>query len=258
MTRRRLVQAVVAGVAAGLLAGVFGVGGGILMVPALVLVLKMDQRTAHGTSLAAVIPIAAASTLSYALAGEVDWAVALILAIGSTVGAVIGTQLLRVVPQRKLAFLFAMILLATAVRFVVAEGHGTSSGGHSFATQVGLVGAGLGAGILAGLLGVGGGSVLVPVMVVGAGMATVLAKGTSLAVIILTALVGTWRNRSNKNVDLGVAAIAGLSGVASGFLGGVLSVAMPERLADLLFAALLVIVATKMLWDLRRKPAQHD
>jgi uncharacterized membrane protein YfcA len=55
---------VLVGVAAGFLSGMFGVGGGILLVPGLVLVAKMDQRLAHGTSLAAVLPISASSLIS--------------------------------------------------------------------------------------------------------------------------------------------------------------------------------------------------
>ena len=70
-----LVRAAVLGVVAGFLGGLFGVGGGILIVPALVLVLHMDQRLAHGTSLAAVLPIAVASLTGYTLEDKVDWPV---------------------------------------------------------------------------------------------------------------------------------------------------------------------------------------
>ena len=71
--RRAAGRLVVVGLAAGFLSGLFGVGGGVLMVPGLVLVLGMGQRLAHGTSLAAIVPIAVAGVAGYALAGEVDW-----------------------------------------------------------------------------------------------------------------------------------------------------------------------------------------
>ncbi len=64
---------VVVGLGAGALSGLFGVGGGLLMVPALIYMLNLDQRMAHGTSLAAVLPIAAAGATGYLLAGKVDW-----------------------------------------------------------------------------------------------------------------------------------------------------------------------------------------
>jgi len=71
------------GIAAGFLSGMFGVGGGILIVPGLVLIAKMDQRIAHGTSLAAVLPISAASLVSYWSHDHVDFRVGLCLAARS-------------------------------------------------------------------------------------------------------------------------------------------------------------------------------
>ena len=85
----------------------------------------MGQRLAHGTSLAAVVPISVASLVSYAAHGNVDWSVALWLAIGAVAGAVIGTRLLHVLPQRTLAIIFIVVLVASALRlFLAAEADG--------------------------------------------------------------------------------------------------------------------------------------
>ena len=81
----------VVGLLAGFLAGLFGVGGGILIVPGLVLGAHMTQRLAHGTSLAAVVPISVASLVTYAAHDNVDWSVAAWLAVGAVAGALIGT-----------------------------------------------------------------------------------------------------------------------------------------------------------------------
>ncbi len=114
-TRWDAARLVAVGVAAGFLSGLFGVGGGVLLVPGLVLVLGMGQRLAHGTSLAAIVPIALAGVVGYALAGEVDWAVALFLALGAAgLGAPVGTHLLHVLSTRVLSVVFAALLLATA------------------------------------------------------------------------------------------------------------------------------------------------
>ncbi|MGH9271510.1 MAG: sulfite exporter TauE/SafE family protein, partial [Ilumatobacteraceae bacterium] len=83
---------VVVGVMAGFLAGLFGVGGGIVIVPGLVLAVGMAQRLAHGTSLAAVVPISVASVITFVAHGNVDWPVALWLSVGAVAGAVIGTR----------------------------------------------------------------------------------------------------------------------------------------------------------------------
>lgn len=244
---------VVVGVAAGGLAGIFGVGGGILMVPTLVLVLSMGQRLAHGTSLAAIAPIAIAGVAGYALDGKVDWAAALFLVVGSAVvGAPLGTRLLAVLPQRALALVFALVLLATAARMVLGDGDPAGRADLTAGTAVALVLVGVLSGTTAGLLGVGGGVIMVPAMVVLLGVPGAVAKGSSLAVIIPTAIVGTASNIRRGNADLRVAAIVGVSGVVSSFAASQVAVGLDERLSNRLFAALLVVVGGRMLWDNRR------
>ncbi|HEX5365652.1 MAG TPA: TSUP family transporter [Acidimicrobiales bacterium] len=117
---------------------------------------------------------------------------------------------------------------------------------------VALVALGVVAGTLAGLLGVGGGVVTVPALVLLLGMPAAVAKGSSLAVIIPTAVVGTRRNLARGNAALRVAAILGLSGVASSFAASQVSVGLDEELSNRLLAALLLVVAAKLLWDNRR------
>ena len=250
MTRDRLLRAVLVGLGAGFLSGLFGVGGGILMVPALVMVMHLDQRLAHGTSLAAVVPIAMSSTLSYAISGEVDWAVAGLLALGAIGGAVLGTKLLHSLPERVLGWAFAALLVATAVRLLLDQGDAAGRAPISVIGAVALVGTGLASGVLAGLLGVGGGIIMVPVMVVGFDMSAALAKGTSLAVIIPTAIMGTWRNWKKGNVAIATGVVAGLAVVVSAFGAGLLSVEMSDALSNGLFAALLIVVAVRMIWQL--------
>jgi uncharacterized protein len=248
-SERRVGAAVLLGITAGFLSGMFGVGGGILIVPALVVVLKMDQRLAHGTSLAAVLPIAMASLVGYWMSGNIDWPVALFLACGAVGGAVLGTKLLHVLPHRVLGLAFAGLLLASAIRlFIATEATGRAQLTPLMAIE--LVVLGLATGILAGLLGVGGGIVMVPVMIVLFSMAPVLAKGTSIAVIIPTAIMGTWRNRTKKNVDIRVAAILGIAGIVSAWLGSHVSNAMSETTSNVLFAILLTSVAVRLVWQL--------
>ena len=246
-------QIVVLGLAAGFLSGLFGVGGGVLMVPALVLVVGMGQRLAHGTSLAAIVPIALSGVAGYAVAGEVDWVASLFLVVGAAgIGAVIGTHLLHVLPTRVLALVFAAVLVATALRMLAGEGGATGRGDLTVAAALGLVAVGIVAGTLSGLLGVGGGVITVPALVLLLGVPAAVAKGTSLAVIIPTAIVGTQRNRARHNVDLRTAAILGVSGVVSSYAGSQVSVGLDERLSNRLFAGLLLAVAAKLAWDNRR------
>jgi uncharacterized membrane protein YfcA len=246
-----LVRAGVLGLVAGFLGGLFGVGGGILIVPALVLFMHMDQRLAHGTSLAAVLPIAVSSLIGYTLADKVDWPVGVLLAVGAVGGAVVGTHILHVLPQRVLGYVFAVFLLLTAVRLVAD--HASAAGRSDLTVGRGalLVLIGVVTGVLAGLLGVGGGIVMVPAMIVLFGIPAVVAKGTSLAVIVPTAVMGTWRNRTKGNTDLRVAAVVGVAGIVSAFVASQVSVGLSETTSNVLFATLLTAVAVRMLIQLR-------
>jgi uncharacterized membrane protein YfcA len=248
-----LVRVVLVGAAAGFLSGLFGVGGGVLMVPALVLMLAMGQRLAHGTSLAAIVPIALAGVAGYALEGEIDWTASLFLIVGSAgLGARIGTHLLHVLPQRALALVFALVLLATAARMAFDTSDATGRPDLTVGTALVLVLVGVVAGTAAGLLGVGGGIIMVPAMVLFVGIPAAVAKGSSLAVIIPTAVVGTRQNLKKRNADMRIALTVGLAGMVSSFVASQISVGLDEQLSNRLFAALLTFVALRMLWDNRR------
>jgi uncharacterized membrane protein YfcA len=240
------------GLAAGLLSGVFGVGGGILIVPGLVFLARMDQRTSHGTSLAAVLPIAASSLVTYWVHDHVDWPVAAWLVIGAVFGAVAGTALLNVLPHRTLAVAFSLVLLVSAIRLFISMG-AEGRGSLDLASAVALIVIGLVTGILSGLLGVGGGVVMVPAMMMLLHVEGVIAKGTSLAVIIPTAAMGTWRNRSNDNVDLRAAGVVATTGIVAAVAGGWIAARMSDSVSNFLFAMLLIIVAVRLLLQARRE-----
>ncbi len=253
-----MVGAVGVGLLAGFLAGLFGVGGGILIVPGLVLLLGADQRLAHGTSLAAIVPIAAAGVAGFAVEGSVDWPVAGLLAAGSAAGAVIGTQALQRIRPHRLRLAFAALLLATAIRLFLEIPPAPGRGALSVGLGAALLGLGLLAGIVAGLFGVGGGVVTIPALVLFFSVPQAVAKGTSLVVILPTALVGTMRNLRYGNVDLPVAAVTGVSGVLSALAGSQLAVRLDPRLSAVLFAVLLLAVTTRLLLPEPRPAAASD
>lgn len=255
----RSARVVAVGLVAGFLSGLFGVGGGILIVPALVLLLGFSQRLAHGTSLAAVLPIAMSSVTSYALEDKIDWSVGALLAVGAVLGAVIGTLILDRLPHDLLAIAFSLLLAVTAIRLLFDHSEGDGRATLTVLTALGLVLVGFVTGVLAGLLGVGGGIFVVPAMVVGYGIPAAIAKGTSLFMIVPTSIMGTWRNRAKGNADLRVAVLLGLAGVVSAFVAGKISVGMSEALSNVLFSILLLFVAARMMWQViaerRRVPA---
>lgn len=253
----RFSHAVIVGLAAGLLGGLFGVGGGLIIVPGLVSLARMDRRLAHGTSLAATLPIALASLITYVSHGNVDWAVALFLAIGAIGGAIVGTTLLRIIPKNMLVVVFVATVLATATRLAIS----TDSTGRTdltVAMAILLIFIGVLTGTLAGLLGIGGGVIMVPAMVVILGMMPVVAKGTSVAVIVPTAIMGTIRNRKKANADIRIAAVVGGFGAVSAVVGGTISDRMSAQVSNIMFAGLLLFVAVTQLLSLRSKPTPAE
>lgn len=240
------------GLVAGALSGLFGVGGGILIVPALTIIAGMEQRLAHGTSLAATAPLAASGLIGYALASEVDWLVALLMLTGSLAGAILGTQLLGRAPVGILRWGFAALLLVTAIRMLVAVPEGLGPVTIDALSSGGLAATGLFSGSIAGLMGVGGGVIMVPAQTVLFDVTTALAKGTSLAVIVPTAVVGSVRNVRKGNADLRTAGLVAGAGVISSFLASQVSIGLPERLSAMLFGGLLLLAAVRLLWSRRR------
>ena len=102
------------GLGGGLLSGLLGVGGGIVMVPLLVLWAAYSQRDAHAISLGAIIPISIAGIATYGVAGEVRYGTAVALAAGSIVGAWIGAGFLARIDERLLKIVFGTFLVGVA------------------------------------------------------------------------------------------------------------------------------------------------
>ena len=118
MPRPRALKLIAIGTAAGLFSGLFGVGGGTVMVPLLILWLGYEEREASGTSLAAIIAISAFGAVFQGLAGNVRWGDALLVGIPAVGGVLAGTWLAQRIPVRAINLLFAAVLLAAAGELV--------------------------------------------------------------------------------------------------------------------------------------------
>jgi uncharacterized membrane protein YfcA len=119
MVSARTLKLAVTGTTAGLFSGLFGVGGGTVIVPLLVLWLSYDERTATGTSLAAIVLIAAMATIAQGAYGNVVVSKGLLVGIPAMAGAVLGTWLQQRVETEVIALLFALLMIAVAVDLVV-------------------------------------------------------------------------------------------------------------------------------------------
>ena len=234
------------GLSAGLLSGLFGVGGGTVIVPLLVMLLHFDQRLAAGTSLAAIVPTATVGVISYAVNDGVAWIPALILAAGAVVGAQVGTWLLPRMSQTVLRWGFVGFLVIVIVGLFVVVPSRDAVLELTWVTVPGLIALGVITGLLAGLLGVGGGVIVVPALLLLFGTSDIIAKGTSLLMMIPTAISGTIGNLRRHNVDLFGAALVGVSAATTTALGAWIATLISPLVGNILFAIFLVFIAVQM------------
>lgn len=251
----RIVWLLVIGLAAGFLSGLFGVGGGILIVPALVFLVGFDQRLSAGTSLAAIVPTSIVGVISYAIHGDVDWIAAICLAVGAIAGAQLGSFLLQRLSKTVLQWAFITFLAIVIVTLFLVVPSRESDIHLSVWTIIGLVVLGFVTGVLSGLLGIGGGVVVVPMLIVLFGASDLVAKGTSLLMMVPTAISGTFGNARRHNVDLKAAAIIGVAACTTTALGAIVAAGIPPFVGNLHFAAFLIVIAVRMILQAVRSRA---
>jgi uncharacterized membrane protein YfcA len=236
------------GAGAGVVSGLFGVGGGIVLVPYLVLVRGWEQKAAQATALVMVAMAATAGLVAYAAAGLVAWLPAAAILAGGLLGAVVGSALVARARSWVLQVAFSLLLVLAALRLVtapVAEATGVADT-LTPALVAAYVVSGLAMGVLSALFGIGGGILLVPLLVAAFGYDQRLAAGTSLAVMGLIALVGALRQGTHGATDWRAGGLLGLGGVIGGLAGAALAQGLPLPVLTWLFAALLIITAVRL------------
>jgi uncharacterized membrane protein YfcA len=184
-------RAFIIGLIGGSFGGLVGLGGGVVMVPLLTLWAGLSQHEAHGTSLTAVIVTGTVGAWLYGNHGHVSWSSAGWLAAGSVVASFITAQYAARIPGAQLKKVFGAFLLVVAVMLLVKDRLSLADGSPGQPLIWVLLVIGALAGAIAGLLGVGGGVLIVPLLVLGTGLSQHVAQGTSLAALILTGVTGT-------------------------------------------------------------------
>jgi len=247
---RRWLPYVGAGTAAGVLSGLFGIGGGLIIVPMLVFLFHYRQKLAQGTSLAAIVVIALAAAVPYVLQVHVDWLAAALIVVGGVTGSIIGSAIANRLDDDWLRAIFVVVALASAVKMVLGV---SSSGGalsvspaHSLAIAATYLGAGLAMGVLSAMIGVGGGIILVPLLTLLLGLAQPEAQGLSLVVVVPVSLVGAFRHARAGNADLRAGLALGIGGAVVSPLAAIAALHLPIRWLSILFAVLLVFTAVQL------------
>ena len=259
---RRTVVLGVAGAVAGVLCGLLGVAGGVVIVPVLTSRrIGMARAAASGTTIAAVLPISVVAAVTYAGLHNIDEPTAIAIIPGAAAGVIIGSLLATRVRASALRSLFQLVLLATAVRLLVALPSGSV---RQIAVEVPaaltLCALGTVAGLASGMLGSGGGSFLVPALVLGFGLVQQVAQGTALLALIPIWVIGALTHRKTHTLGLREAAAVGLCGALTVPLGAGIASHVGALPLRVIFAAFLIatvgrgLVRTRNRGTSRRQP----
>ena len=230
------------GLVSGLLAGLFGIGGGILMTPGIQVLLGAPPIIALATPLPAIFPTALAGALAYRRSGELDTRAAAWLAGPGLVGASLGAWLTEYVDTTLLLLATALLLGWQAVA-IIRETRRSGRPEPREATAPILGGIGAVAGFVSGLLGIGGGLVMVPLLVGWLGMPLKRALGTSLLVIVALVVPGTIVHSALGHIDWGICLALVVGGVPGARLGAALALGAKERTLRLAVGAGLLAIS---------------
>lgn len=234
-----LIPTLAAGVVAGLALGAVGGGGSVLLIPLLVLGFGLDAHGATGTALAVVLTNAALGTVLHARAGTVRYREALLFGgpgmVASALASPLNAQLSEAVILGTVALLMVVVALRMWQPVRPSEGRQPA---------VVVIGAGVIAGALTGVFGVGGGFVIVPVLVLALGLPMPQAVGTSLLVIAANSAAAIGGYFVRGDVDLALAIVLAAGAALGVVFGARLARAAGEQRLQQSFAVLLVVVAS--------------
>ena len=241
----------VSGVLVGFSLGLVGGGGSVLSVPLMIyLVGVQNVHVAIGTTAFAVAVNAAATLLSHARMGTVNWSCAGVFALAGMVGAYGGSSLSKIVDGHKLLVLFAVLMLViAAVMFVRRSAEGDPDVKLTRHNLPKLLGTGFLTGALSGFFGIGGGFLIVPGLMFATGMLIINAVGSSLVAVTAFGATAAFNYARSDLVDWRLAAVFILGGVFGGLAGGQAAKALGARRGalNIVFAGIIVVVAIYML-----------
>jgi uncharacterized membrane protein YfcA len=236
------------GFLAGIFGGLVGLGGGVIMIPLMVGVLKLTQHQAHGTSLVALVFTGIAGAIAYGLQGTIDITASVLIAVTAMVTARSGARFAHSLPEWKLKRSFGAFLVFVSLLMLVKpylpDIPGMETGWPKIIV---LLITGILTGFLSGMMGVGGGTIMVPAMVLLAGFPQHTAQGTSLLAMVPAGGVGAYTHWKLGNVRMNL--LMGLiPGILIGtYLGGTLAHFLSDGTLRLVFAAVLIWTGVRYL-----------
>jgi len=236
------------GVAAGILGSMIGLGGGIIVVPVLTF-FGFSPTLAASNSLFAAFSNAVGSTVSYSRQKRIDYSLGLKLGLLSIPGTVLGAYLSSDVTPGIFKILFGLVLISSAVYIFMRKKIETKEKNLTKQMIVFVIAASFFAGIISSFLGIGGGIVFVPLMVVGIGMTMKKAAPTSQFILLFASLSGIITHSILGHPDFLQAGLLAAGAFVGGIIGARLSLDIKERSLQILVSAIIVIAAIKLFFD---------
>jgi uncharacterized membrane protein YfcA len=241
-----VVRDLLIGFGVGAFSGAFGVGGGIILVPTLVLLWHLSQKRAQATSLVMVAMAAASGAITYAIAGSVVWNSALYLLMGGLAGSLVGSAVVHRTADLRLQFAFGVLLVAVSISLLLPRGETTSTVDSIEAPFVVLIAAGVVMGLLSALFGIGGGLVIIPFLVLAYDYPQQAAAGTALAVMVPIALLGAWRQSRSGATDWPLGFRIGIGSIPGSVVGAAVALSLSGSIVRFAFAVLVALIGIQM------------
>lgn len=251
---------ILVGAAAGVFAGLFGIGGGIIIVPALILLAGFPLVKATGTSLAAILlPVGILGVVSYYKARIIDLRASAYIAAGLLTSVAVGAWLANTLPLDLMRKFFALFCLYVGWNFIDPvhrfrrwRGQGVPARPEPETSPrpspAALIGIGLLAGVMAGMFGIGGGNIIVPMLTLVLHYPAKRAIATSLGAILFPfGLPGVLYYYNVGTLDLGAAAWIALGLFIGTVFGARITISLPSRTVKLLYGLFLIFVAARFL-----------
>lgn len=229
------------GLATGLFGGLVGLGGGVVMIPLMVGVLKLGQLKAHGTSLVALVFTGIVGAVTYAWQGSVDIMASALLASTAIFTSRAGARYANALPEWKLKKFFGVFLLLVTLLLLLKPYLPQTAGLITgWLKIIILLLTGAFTGFLSGMMGVGGGTIMVPTMVLLAGLPQYTAQGSSLLAMVPAGGVGAFTHWRLGNVNASI-----LKGLIPGIIiGTILGSSFAHNLSEGILRIIFAIVLT--------------
>ncbi|UCC14707.1 MAG: sulfite exporter TauE/SafE family protein [Gammaproteobacteria bacterium] len=246
-----MIAAWIGAVAIGLSLGLLGSGGSVLTVPVLVYLVGQDEKVAIAGSLAVVGSIALVGALPYLARGMIDWRSLGLFGIPGMIGTWLGAYVAGFVSGETQLLVFAMVMLLAAGLMLRTQPVVNRMPVQRHAWKVVIDG--IVVGVLTGFVGVGGGFLIVPALVLLGGLGMHRAVATSLAIIALKSFAGFWKyldvlDDQGLELDWGVLATVTFLGIIGSLAGNRLAVRLPHARLKRGFGVFLVFMGVFIIW----------